>query len=391
MWSLADTLDRVVPRRDTALVSPPALARLRDLAGGLAAALTRRVYLESWLGRDWPRVDLIVKIDRRDRELLADPERSALTPDLQAQPSWRHVAAFARAWAEPGSLLDAGVRAAWLEFDLEPGLPGDGTLPAPRVFVDFEREAQRQPADARRRLILRAVEALSDGGAEASDEALRGCLRHLPHEATLPYLGVFVRDGQVPDLRICAVRLGAALPTYLAAIGWTGDVDDLAARVLAPLSRTQGEPTDVSVVHLDLAPDVGPRIGLEYSFPRPGRPGGLRREDAFLGELVRRGWCTARNRDALRRWPGRSVELLPHDVWHSAVTRRIGHVKVTYAPGEEIVAKGYMSVAFELLAGGTLLPGRLKLFGELSDRDLDAVAGSGDVDPTDPTDPSDLR
>src|SRR6185503_5629874 len=117
------------------------------------------------------------------------------------------------------------------------------------------------------------------------------------------------------------------------------------------------------VLHLDLAPGVRPRIGLEYTFPRPGLPGGLRSVDAFLRQLVARGWCTARNRESLRSWPRRAVKLMPHDVWHSRVTRQIAHVKITYAPGEPVVAKAYLRAAFDLLAGGTLLRGRPRLFG----------------------------
>jgi hypothetical protein len=53
---------------------------------------------------------------------------------------------------------------------------------------------------------------------------------------------------------------------------------------------------------------------------------------------------------------------MPHDVWHSRVTRQIGHVKITYAPGEPVVAKAYLRAAFDLLAGGALLRGRPHTF-----------------------------
>jgi hypothetical protein len=65
---------------------------------------------------------------------------------------------------------------------------------------------------------------------------------------------------------------------------------------------------------------------------------------------------------------------MPHDVWHSRVTRQIAHVKITYAPGEPVVAKAYLRAAFDLLAGGTLLRGRPRLFG--------ATAVDGAVDYT---------
>src|SRR5690349_921387 len=109
-WSVADALDRLAPPADEA-VAGAARARVHALALHLPAALTRVIYLESWVGQPRPRLDLIVKIDPRDRDALADLE-------LRAQPGWAHVASFAREWAAPGSLLHDGIRAAWLEFDL---------------------------------------------------------------------------------------------------------------------------------------------------------------------------------------------------------------------------------------------------------------------------------
>jgi hypothetical protein len=38
-------------------------------------------------------------------------------------------------------------------------------------------------------------------------------------------------------------------------------------------------------------------------------------------------------------------------------------VKITYAPGEPVVAKAYLRATFDLLAGGTLLRGRPRLLG----------------------------
>lgn len=363
-WSVADVLDRLAPPSDEAMTGA-ARARLHAFAVHLPAALTRVVYLESWIGQPRPRLDLIVKIDPRDRDALADLERFALGPELRAQPRWAHVASFARAWAVPGSMLREDIRAAWIEFDLDPQIGLDAALRSPRVFVDFTREAQCRPSVAARLdLATEVVWALSRARAPRTLESLRACVEHLPSGASLAYLGVFARDGQLPVVRACVVGLAGNLAAYLGAVGWPGDVDALARGLLGPLARAQGEGAQpVGVLHLDLAPGVCPRIGLEYTFPRPGMSGGLRSVDAFLGQLVARGWCTARNRESLRSWPRRSVELMPHDVWHSRVTRQIGHVKLTYAPGEPVVAKAYLRAAFDLLAGGTLLRGRPQRFG----------------------------
>jgi hypothetical protein len=350
-WSVADVLDRLAPSADPALTGA-ARARLSAVAARLPAALTRVIYLESWIGQPRPRLDLIVKLEPRDRDALAQ-----LVRELD-HPGWAHVASFARAWATPGSALDGGVRAAWLELDLDPRVAPDAALGAPRMFVDFTREAQRQTVDARLALAAEVLATL--GPAPEILAALRTCLERLPAGANLAYLGAFA--GDAPVVRACVVGLAGNLPAYLDAIGWPGAADALARRVLEPLARDQGEP--VGVLHLDLAPGVGPRIGLEYMFLRPGQPVGLRSADAFLDQLVARGWCTARNREALRAWPRRSVELLPHDIWHSRITRQINHVKLLYSPGAPVVAKAYLRATFDLLAGGTLLPGRSRLFGD---------------------------
>lgn len=362
-WSVADALDRLAPPADEALTGA-ARARVRAVAAHLPAALTRVIYLESWIGQPRPRLDLIVKLEPRDRDALAELVRSGLAPELRDEPGWAHVARFAQAWAAAPSPLHESIGAAWLEFDLDPRLTPGAALCAPRVFVDFTREAQRWPSvEARLDLAAEALWALSGSRPPRTLESLRACLEHLPGGAHLAYLGVFPRDDQPPIARACVIGLGGNLAAYLGAVGWAGDVDALARGLLDPLARAQGEGAQpVGVLHLDLAPGVCPRIGLEYTFPRPRLPYGLRSEDTFLRQLVARGWCTPRNREALRSWPRRSVELMPHDVWHSRITRRIGHVKLTYAPGEPVCAKAYLRSAFDLLPGGTLFGGRPRQF-----------------------------
>jgi hypothetical protein len=385
-WSLADAMDRLAPPADQALTGAArARARVHALAELLPAALTRVVYLESWIGQPWPRLDLIVKIEPRELDALTELLGSTATrPELRTE-SWAHVARFARGWAEPGSLLHETIRAAWLEFDLDPLITPEESLRAPRVFVDFTREAQSWPSvEARLDLAAEVLWALSSSREPRILGSLRACLERLPSGASLTYLGVFPRDGQPPIVRLCVVGLSGNLTAYLGAIGWPGDAAALERGVLGPLARLQGEgqgqeqkqsAQPVGILHLDLAPDVGPRLGLEYTFPRAGMSGGLRSTDEFLRQLVARGWCTARNRESLRAWPRRSVELLPHDIWHSQVTRQIGHVKLTYTSGEPAVAKAYLRTAFELQAGGALLGGRPRLFG--------AAASNGALAPSD--------
>ncbi|MBK7536608.1 MAG: NHLP leader peptide family RiPP precursor [Myxococcales bacterium] len=359
---MADVLDRLAPPTEEA-VTGHARARVHALAAHLPAELTRVVYLESWIGQLRPRLDLILKIEPRDLDALAEFMGSVSRPELRT-PAWAHMASFARTWADPKSLLHEAIRAAWLEFDLDLLITPDEALRSPRVFVDFTREAQRWPSiEARLELAAEVLWALSRSRPPRIVQALRACLEHLPDGASLTYMGVFSRDERPPVVRLCVVGLTGDLGAYLGAVGWTGDPDVLERSLLGPLARTQGEGAHlVGILHLDLAPDVRPRIGLEYTFPRPGLSGGLRSADEFLRQLVARGWCTTRNRQALSSWPRRFVELMPHDIWHSHVSHQIGHVKITYAPGEPVVAKAYLRTGFELMAGGTLLRGRPRIF-----------------------------
>lgn len=364
-WSVADVLDRLAPASDAALTDA-ARARVHTLAAHLPAALTRVVYLESWVGQLRPRLDLIVKVDPGDREALVEFVSGSLPPALRALPAWQSVARFAQAWAAAEGPLHQALRAAWLELDLDPSVDVEAALEAPRIFVDFTREVQRGASlEARVALACEVVRVLAGACEPALAASLRRALALLPEGGALTYIGVFPREGQPPIVRLCLLGLaGAKLASYLGAIGWPGEVGALQRRVLEPLAFGQGEGCQpVGVVHLDLLPEVGPRIGLEYTFPRPGLTVGLRAPDAFLRQLVALGWCTPPNREALRAWPRRSVELMPHDVWHSRVTREIGHVKLTYAPGALVVAKAYLRSAFELQAGGALLRGRPRGFG----------------------------
>lgn len=373
-WSLAEVLERLAPSTEIGLAGA-ARARVQALAAHLPAALTRVVYLEAWVGQLRPRLDLIVKVEPGDRGELEELAAAGMAPELRALPGWESVARFARAWAAPESPLHEALRAAWLELDLdldlalEPRASAAESLRSPRIFVDFTREAQREPSiEARLALAAEVVRALAGACEPATLAALRRCLEQLPAEGSLTFLGVFPREGLPPIVRVCLIGLGAQLPAYLAAVGWPGELDELTRRVLEPLARGQGaDRQPVGVVHLDLLPEVGPRLGFEYTFPRPGLTVGLRDADAFLRQLVARGWCTSRNREALRSWPRRAVELMPHDIWHSQVTRDIGHVKVTYAPGAPVVAKAYLRSTYELRVGGSLLHGKPRVFGATPD------------------------
>lgn len=361
-WSLAQTLDRLAPWTSAAQFPPSGLLAVRAVAGRIPARLTNAIYLERWLGHDSPRLDLIVRVDPRGRAVLADPAPGEFHESLRTQPHWQRLRAFARAWGVPGSALERHIDGLWIEFDVDPQAPHAAVL-TPRAFIDFAREAQRWPDTAARlELAAQAVQALRGGPLDApTSQHLRACLESLPAGATLAYLGTTLAEPHAP-LRVCVVGLGARVASYLRAVGWPGDLDDLEARVLAPLAQTLGATHGVAILHLDLTPQVAPRIGLEYAFARAVQRRGRVNETAFLERLVERGWCSADDRDALLRWPGHTVELMAHEIWHSRVMRRLNHVKLTHATGEPVQLKAYLCFYFELLPGGTLIGTRPRFF-----------------------------
>lgn len=362
-WSLAGTLAQLAPRLPAELVSHEGLARALRVAHGLPARLSRCIYLETWPKDTGNRVDMIVQLDPSGRDLLIQPGHDALARALAADPAWQPVLALARRWQAPGGLLEQLVAGAWLEFDVDPGAAA--TPVTPRVFVDFRRDALAglDVADVEA-LVHQSLEPLRGQPLDAaSARQLRACLEALPPAATLPYVGAFDVEGK-PALRLCVRGLGSELKQYLRRVSWPGDGAALEAQVLAPLARARGDGA-VSLLHLDLVPEVAARIGLEYAFARRCQLRGRVAERGLLDHLVERGWCAPAQRDAVLAWPGQGVELLPHEIWHSRVARRVNHVKLTYASGGALGLKIYLCVYHELWADGTLLGTRPRFFGTL--------------------------
>jgi hypothetical protein len=336
--------------------------RMCEVARRLPAWLSRRLYLECWPREGSPRVDLIVGVEPHVRERLAD--LSLAPPDVRGLPGWQRVGAWARAWSKPGSRLEPHVKGAWLEFDLEPHSAPARALAEPRLFVDFHGEAAASPS-GRARLSRATLEPLlGESLGPPTSERLDVCLERLPAGAVLGSLGVTFREG-VPTVRLCVRGLGRGVVPYLDAVGWPGDLEALVRTVLAPLegARAQDRAAEpVSVLHLDLSPDVTGPIGLECAFSRRDQAAGRIAETAVLERLVAQGWCPPASGEALLRWPGRTVELMDHEIWHSRVDRRLGHVKLRYAPDGVVELKAYLYLLLDLLPGGAMVGTRPRWF-----------------------------
>jgi hypothetical protein len=97
------------------------------------------------------------------------------------------------------------------------------------------------------------------------------------------------------------------------------------------------------LLHLDVAGDVGHRVGIEYVFSRSEQLRGHVAETGFLDHLEALGLCSPAKRSGLSAWAGYSTERLPHELWQSLLVRRLNHVKLVLSPDAPPQAKAYLS------------------------------------------------
>lgn len=352
-WTLSGTLERLEQPLAPLLGEGLAPRRVMQVARLLPAGLGNCVFFERWLGAGAPRVDLIVLVRDYGRAQLASAAGEGLPGHLRGRPEWQRVGSFAREWAAQDSELRHLVEGVWLEFDLD--APHADRLEVPRLFVDFARERRRgAPAGQRLADTLAVLRPLGRELDPAAHARLRHGFERQPASVGLLYLGLRLDADDAP-LRLCLQGPRRDLVGWLRAVGWPGDVGDLAAQVLEPFDRARGEdPSAASILHVDVGAELAPKIGLEYVFARAGQARGRLAEVAFLDHLVERGWCPEQERSALAAWPGRSLVQLPHEVWRSQVTRRLSHVKVAYATGQPVELKAYACFFHRLAPGGVL-------------------------------------
>ena len=341
--SLAATLsilDRHVPAD---LVGPEARAILDRLGQRIPAALTRRIYYECRLRDAAPDVDLIICVDDVSRLLVSRAE-DWLPSRLRGHPLWAGIGRLCSAWQDGGARRATGIYDVWLEFDAD---DASATALVPSVFVGFA-EPRTTPLAQLWSYARGSVETIH--GRPLNREIVRTarrCLDRLPAGGTLLYVGLmYPRDQEA--LRLCVAPLQSTrLLDYLAAIEWPGSIDQVAATLRAIQARPPDSGLEATtIVHLDLAQGVRPRLGLEIYLAQ--LPQLLERvvEDDVLDSLCRMGLCAPSKRDALVHWSGHTVEQFPHECWSSLVLRRVSHVKLVFAPEREPEAKAYLSVFY---------------------------------------------
>ncbi len=327
--TLADFLGPVAPALDRALIGPPALATIRDLAARLPAALGLSLFgFECDLADPRPAADFLVSCTRRG----GGP---ALLAAVAAAHGYDAVARFAAAWA-------AHLDDVWLEFDLR-----HGDAPTPSVF--FAPAAWCGPAcvaDAER-----GLRALDDARPPA---ALAAVVEAIPRHAGLFQVGRMLARPEAP-VRLCiGPMLPAVAADFLAAIAHPA-----APRAIGVIMRLASS-VDAVAVGLDLdgaAP--GARLGIEcyrrsMQLARHGAG-----EARLLEALRAEGACTAAKARALARYPGYASVCGSPDTWppsldapvrfatdgsESFLVRRLHHVKVVVDGTSPLRAKAYLGV-----------------------------------------------
>lgn len=349
MRSLAGTLDALRPHLPVALVSAAAFDRARAAVDHLEPEVTNGTYFECRLQSGSPRVDLVVIVNLDGGRRLAATGGRRSAGALHEPPGWGSLLALCRQWTTSDPALRDLIDHIWLEYDVEHGPSRHEAVPtAPGVFCSLRRSHRRAcSAPALCRKVLSALEALTGRLASYTvRECLSDCCARLPLESGMPHVG-FMAGRKVPAIRVCIAKLPAAdAAHFLAATAGIGGGTVAEIVRLASLPDGPGGPLYIPMLHLDMDERHGfvARVGMERQFPwicqLTGRLGAG--EHTLLDVLTARGLCTRDKRDALLEWPGRSVAMMPHEIWWSVVERRVNHVKFVYEPESGVEAKGYL-------------------------------------------------
>lgn len=349
MRTLAGTLDVVRPHLPVDLVSTVAFDRAREAVDHLEPEVTNGTYFECRLQSGSPQVDLVAIVNLDGGRLLAATGGSVAPGARYEHPGWGPLLAFCRQWTASDSSLRNLVDHIWLEYDVEPGPSRrEAVQAAPGVFCSLRRSHRRAcSAPVLCRKVLTALQAMTGRRASfAVRECLMHCCARLPVESGLPHVGILASRKE-PVVRLCIAKLPVAVaPRFLAETAKIGGGDIAGIVRLTSLPDGPGGPRYVPMLHLDIDERNGfiARVGMERQFPWASQLTGRLgvNERAFLDALTAGGLCTPAKRDALLEWPGRSVAIMPHELWWSVIERRINHVKFVYEPESAIEAKGYL-------------------------------------------------
>jgi hypothetical protein len=359
LYKLTHVIDEAAKDVPELLWSPAAVRGMKSVVERFPQVRARTIGpvrlgvfgLEFRLAAGADQVDLTFPILGEDREVIVNLGRDAVDGTwLHEEPLWSRIWQLCCRWADPQTLLGQHVELLWLELDVD-GQTGEGTLPAPGIFVRFRPETTASASSETWREILSDVLSLL-GGREPRPELqdrFELCRRSLPPGACVQYVGLMLARGGDTVRFVFAGLPDPDLPGFLAAVGWPGPSADL-PEILNGVTRSGGETLHPGACALQL--DVGPagalpRIGLEYVLDRSAQVEEGIRERRFLEHLVERGLCSPEKLAALLELPGRALEVWG-DLCLIGHSRQIHHIKLVVGLDGVSEAKAYYGRALTI-------------------------------------------
>ncbi len=332
LFTLADTLETLVPELPEALVSTGAKERFLQTAQYLSAHLAGGIYLESRLGPE-ERVDLSFDTSRIGYKQLGS--RQGLLPENEGGTypnSWKPIHQLYHRFSDKASLLGQLGEKILLEFDIA---ESGSTLPVPGVFVGIRPQGYVPRQKLLRFVTDDVLDVLYGPLVTARVRSrLLTCLQAMPKEAHLAYVGCMIARSE-PAVRLCITQIAPSqIYAYLCRVGGQG-IDETRA-LCKKLERVPP-----AMLHLDVWEQRHPRIGLEFLFNRSSQRKGNFKEKAWLDALVEHNLCMPEKRDALLEWPGVKRKQFRHVFWPTVVSKRVNHVKVSWSPNQ-VEAKAYL-------------------------------------------------
>lgn len=335
---------------------------LSVLAAHLPASLGRQFGFECRLDipDPWPDFLVCLQTSQGGRDVLAKRGfLDTLPAESRRGKAWRAVARFARAWADPGTVLYPGAHNLWLEFDLRPGGP---SIPEPSLFFGLlpdrwlsgATEGDAPQPDRMCRMLETGFRAFRG---RPLPRAQRSRLEHslgvLPPPAEVFQAGIMLGRPD-PVIRLCLRQLPLAeIPLFLERLDWPGRFSEWDALL-------EGVARQISTVSLQIefGSRLHPKLGLECFLPSLAWHDTSDGWASFLDLLVDKSLCLPPKRDALLGFSG-AIRLSDTPDWPSdlsasaallgftvvpAFKRFVSHVKITLVPGAPPIAKAYLGI-----------------------------------------------
>jgi hypothetical protein len=334
-------LPGVLPLVPHELIGIDFRSRVQAVASRLPAILASSTFgFECPLATDHPEADFLVSVSgARGAALLSETAAHAIQRDSNA--AWSSVAELADLWEKEGRIDNV-----WLEFDVAGKAPF-----VPNLFFEPVYEAGNH-SELQDILSQAGPILLGRPISEELGASLKRCVEALPERARIFQVGA-MRARPYYGLRLCVDKIYLdRILFYLEQIGYPGDLD-VVRRTFISLQRR----TDAYALHLDLAPNIDARIGLEcYLDPRPAEAHQRMRMQQLLDFLVEQKVCTkskafgisqfsgiADVRQHPEQWPVALKNMADFLGRSSIFQRRLHHIKITCGDGKSLQAKAYLA------------------------------------------------